>query len=92
MQERRSVFSESSNRFVGDGSTGPMLERYLYEHGVSRYELSKRSGVSKSTIARMCTGDRIGGLDTWLKVADALGCSLDDIIEPRGRTDAGEPK
>lgn len=84
LSEAKSVYADRSNRFVGDGSTGPMLERYLYEHGISRGELARRSGVSYPTISRMCSGDKIGTLSAWAKVADALGCTISDIIEPKG--------
>ena len=92
LSEAKSVYADRSNRFVGEGSTGPMLERYLYEHGISRGELARRSGVSYPTISRMCSGDKIGTLSAWAKVADALGCTISDIIEPKGRTDGGDAK
>ena len=92
MSEAKSFFASRSNAFVGEGSTGPMLERYLYDHGISRKELARRSGVSYPTISRMCSGDKIGTLSAWAKVANALGCTISEIIEPKARTDAGEPK
>jgi transcriptional regulator with XRE-family HTH domain len=54
---------------------------------LTQHELARRSGVSRSTIAGLETGDRPSlTLENAMKLADALGVSLDllargDILE-----------
>ena len=76
---------DRSNDDRSEWSTGSRLERWLHDHGVSKEELIRRSGVSKSTVYRICGGDSIGTLSTWQQIADALGCSVSDIIDGEGK-------
>lgn len=48
----------------------------LNELGISRYELSKESGIDQATIKRILEGDRIPSVKLWLKLIDALGLNL----------------
>ncbi len=61
-------------------STGGKLERYMSEHGVSKRSLSKKTGLCGNTITAIIRKDRSGMLDSWLKIADAMNCSIDDIL------------
>ena len=56
------------------------LAKYIEERGISRAELSERSGVGLTTIWRMLHQDRYGTLDTWLRIAEALNCRISDIL------------
>ncbi len=47
-------------------------------------ELAKRTGLSVYTISNIINGDRSGGLDFWLKLADGLGARIGWLIEGEG--------
>lgn len=57
------------------------LNQYLSEHGISKSELARETGLDLRTISAMCRGTREGNLYSWKLVASALGCKLDEIIE-----------
>ena len=67
---------------------GQRLRRFRERAGLSQHELARRSGVSRSAIAGVETGDRGDlSLENTIKVADALGITIDalargDILEP----------
>lgn len=46
------------------------------EKGLTQRELAKASNLTQPAIARLESKSAIPQLDTLLKVADALGCSL----------------
>lgn len=48
---------------------------------LSRNELAKKIGVSQQFIQQMETGQKCPSLDTALRLATALGCKLDDLVE-----------
>lgn len=57
------------------------LAEYLDAHGISRYELAKRTGIGYPTIDNYYKG-KIVRLDlfTMGKILDALDCDLEDIL------------
>ena len=59
---------------------GRNLKRLRKQHDWSQAVLSRRSGVHKQTIYRLETGlsDNLT-LKTALKLAEALGCSTDEL-------------
>lgn len=57
------------------------LARYLAANGVTQVELARRSGVSRQTILDAVYERREPTLDTWAKLARALGCNVWDISE-----------
>lgn len=59
------------------------IDRKCVELGISRLELSRRSGVSARTLESWGKRMRIPR-DVYVlyRVAKALGCSIEDIIEP----------
>ena len=61
-------------------TTGERLAREMESRGFSKRRLARESGVSYRTVCRITAGDRVGSLDTWMKVADALGCDVSDLI------------
>ena len=67
-------------RMEGSVTTGEKLMRKLAETGMSMRGLARESGVSYNTVKRCVTGDRRGSLDTWMRLADAIGCEVSDII------------
>lgn len=59
------------------------IDRKCVELGISRLELSRRSGVSARTLESWGKRMRIPR-DVYVlyRVAQALGCKIEDIIEP----------
>ena len=48
--------------------------------GLTQNELASRSGVSRSTIARIETSNSFPSLRTVQKLAVVLGCTIDDLL------------
>lgn len=57
---------------------------------LSRNDLAKKIGVSQQFIQQMETGQKCPSLDTALRLAVALGCKLDDLVEATEGKD-GQP-
>ena len=57
------------------------LAEYLDTHGISRYELAKRTGIGYPTIDSYYK-NKVVRLDlfTLAKILDALDCELNDIL------------
>lgn len=60
---------------------GSRLQAYLDGVGMSRRALSRAAQVDRRTISALCEGSRSGQMQTWLLIARALGCGLDEIID-----------
>jgi len=56
------------------------LKRFLAVRGKSAYWLQKETGLAYNTIYRLMRSDNVGTIDTWRRIAEALGCKVDDII------------
>lgn len=72
------------------------LQGYLDQRGMSKYRLSKISGVPKTTIMDICAGrSEIGrcAARTVQQLAGALGCTMEDImgLSPAYERDTGLP-
>lgn len=55
------------------------LKRARTGKEMSQMKLSEKSGVARSNIARIEGGNLNTGLDTIIKLCNALGCSLDVV-------------
>lgn len=71
------------------------LQEYLNIRGMTKYQLSKISGVPKTTIMDICSGksslERCSA-KTILQLSKALNCSMEDIIQLTDKTmDDGKP-
>ena len=64
-------------------TTGQRLEAKLAERHMGKRQLARKSNVSYRTVCRIVKGDRIGSLDTWMKVASALECDVPELIGER---------
>ena len=73
-------YRAASNKSLSEYSTGSKLHAFIRARGVSREKLAELAGISANTVYRICAGDRIGTIGTWLRIADALDCSISDII------------
>ena len=58
------------------------IEKYLKEHGITRYELAKRTDVKFQTIDRYYK-NLVVRYDSYIldRICTALDCNLSDIIE-----------
>ena len=63
------------------------------EQGISRKELAERSGVPRRTLENWSMRTRLPRDVYQLhKVAQALGCSIEEIMEPEPREAAAQEK
>ncbi len=58
--------------------------------GLSQEALAERSGVSSNFIARMETGERTPSLSTLIKLANALGASVSDLLNEDSGGEVGD--
>lgn len=56
------------------------LDRLLEERGWTRYRLSKESGITQSVIYSLDKKESGPTADKLLKIATALGCSIDELV------------
>lgn len=58
------------------------LDRYLDSHGITRYELAKRTDIRFQVIDKYYK-NKVVRYDSYLleKFCDALGCGIADLIE-----------
>lgn len=58
------------------------IDKYLNEHGITRYELAKRTEVKFQTIDRYYK-NRVVRYDSYIldRICAALDCTVGDIIE-----------
>lgn len=62
---------------------GAHLKRLLAKAGLSQAELSRRSGVARETITKICSDKRGLGDDVAAKLAPHLGVSVTTLVLPR---------
>ncbi|RZQ59590.1 helix-turn-helix domain-containing protein [Amycolatopsis suaedae] len=71
----------TSLREVLDG-VGPRLRHIRDRHGkMTLTELSEATGISKSTLSRLESGQRKPSLELLLPIAQAFGVPLDELID-----------
>ena len=62
-----------------------MINRVLEEKGITKYRLSKESGVPQTTIIDMCSGKTSiekCSAETIYRIAKTLGVSMESLLEP----------
>ena len=60
------------------------LQTKLNEQGIMMYQLSKRSGVPKTTVLDICSGkSEIGSCNarTVQRLSQALGCTMEELMQ-----------
>ena len=57
------------------------IKRIRVQAGMSQESLAQAVGVSRVSIVRYETGERKPALDVAAKIAKALGCKVDDLID-----------
>lgn len=60
---------------------GPQLRRHRVRRGVTLTALAAATGISKSTLSRLESGQRRPGLEILLPIVQALRISLDDVVQ-----------
>ena len=68
---------------------GPRLRRLRDERGVTLAELATATGISKSTLSRLESGQRKPSLELLLPIAEAHQVPLDDLV---GAPEVGDPR
>ena len=61
------------------------IDQYLNAHGLTRYELAKRTDIKFQTIDRYYK-NRVVRYDSYIlnRICAALGCDIGDILEYTG--------
>lgn len=68
---------------------GPRLKRIRTKRGVSMSALAEATGISKSTLSRLETGQRRPSLELLLPIARAHQVPLDELV---GAPEVGDPR
>lgn len=68
---------------------GPRLKRLRAQRDVTLTELAARTGISKSTLSRLETGQRKPSLELLLPLAHAYRVPLDELV---GAPEVGDPR
>ena len=68
---------------------GPRLKQLRAQRGVTLTALSATTGISKSTLSRLETGQRRASLELLLPLAQAYRVPLDDLV---GAPEVGDPR
>ena len=61
----------------------PRMEKLIHRRQVlnmTRAELGEKCGVSKYTITEYESGGRVPKVDTMVKIAEALNCTVNDLL------------
>lgn len=70
-------------------SVGPRLRRLREQRGLTLTEAAGRTGISKSTLSRLETGERRPSLELLLPLARTYRAPLDDLV---GAPEVGDPR
>lgn len=70
-------------------AVGPRLKRLRAARGITLADLSEMTGISKSTLSRLETGQRRPSLEVLLPLARAYRVPLDEMV---GAPDVGDPR
>ena len=68
---------------------GPRLKQLRSQRGVTLTSLAEATGISKSTLSRLETGQRRASLELLLPLAQAYRVPLDDLV---GAPEVGDPR
>lgn len=60
---------------------GRNLYKAIKESGMSQRDLSYSIDVSEETISRWCNGGSLPYVGYMIKLKNALGCTLDELVE-----------
>lgn len=60
--------------------SGVLIKHALIDRGMKQKDLAEKSGITRATICAICGGKNCSE-DTARKIAEALGVTVDDLIE-----------
>lgn len=63
------------------GNIGINLHMLLYDKKMSKSELAKKTGASLQMISHIVLGERVPSLPMILKISEALGVTVDDLMK-----------
>lgn len=69
---------------------GDWLNERMMQKNISLADLSRATGRSSAHLSRLISGRRFASIETFRRLAIALDCSLDDVLEAAGILDSGE--
>jgi len=58
-----------------------LLADYMYKHNLSERQVSSATGIPKTTIHRILSGDTIPRIDTLEKLAAGLNIRISDLYD-----------
>ena len=85
----RSMDGPSSPIAAALDQVGPRLKRLRTERGVTLTDVAAATGISKSTLSRLETGQRRPSLELLLPLAQAYRVPLDELV---GAPEVGDPR
>jgi transcriptional regulator with XRE-family HTH domain len=65
--------------------TGAKLKAIRQEQGLTQQDLAEKAAISVSFLSFLESGSRKGSLDTYQRLATALGMGLDELFREAGR-------
>ena len=77
MSRRRSGYDEG--KFTGE-YLGPRIREYRVKRGMSVIKLANEVGVLPNYISQLENGDKIPSLDTFIRIANALNVTSDELL------------
>jgi transcriptional regulator with XRE-family HTH domain len=82
---------DDAERAIADAldQVGPRLQSLRKQRGITLATLSTATGISKSTLSRLETGQRRPSLEVLLPLAQAYRVPLDDLV---GAPEVGDPR
>lgn len=76
--EEEAIPEEFANRLI-DGESPIRVYREL--RGLSARELADKTGISAAFLSEIENGKKEGGVSTLKKIAQALGVTIDDLVD-----------
>lgn len=67
------------------------LWKLLIDKGITKTEMRKKAGISTSVLAKMGKNETVS-MDTLARIAAAMECGLDDIVEVNTDIEKGGEK
>lgn len=64
------------------------LVRRRYRKRLKQYELADLAGISRGNLSKIESGKQNARPDVWGRIADALGCTIEDLERKPGRRKA----
>ena len=68
------------------------LKQAMNDKGISQAELAAKIGKGKSSVSQYLSGKNIPKEDVQIRIAEVLGCTVEDLNSEPLQTDSNEPK